>query len=252
MGTRGRTRSLLRWLSAGLGAAAGTYATYAALAYLRYGHPARPSPDAEDERLDRFMPVYDIAERHHIHVAAPAEVTFDAACHVDLQQSPIVRAIFRTREVILGSKADTEERPRGLLALTKALGWGELAELSGREVVMGAVTQPWQADVVFRPLPPAEFAEFSEPGYVKIAWTLCADPISDTESVFRTETRAIATDEMARSKFRRYWSLLSPGITVIRWMTLRPVKADAERRARLLPQSSVASRGEALVEATDL
>jgi hypothetical protein len=96
---------------------------------------------------------------------------------------------------------------------------------------MGAVTKPWEANVVFRSLPPNEFATFNEPGYVKIAWTLRADANSPTNSVFRTETRAVPTDAMARRKFRRYWSLLSPGIIAIRWMMLRPLKAEAERRA---------------------
>jgi hypothetical protein len=97
---------------------------------------------------------------------------------------------------------------------------------------MGAVTKPWEANVTFRALPPEEFAAFNEPGYVKIAWTLRADPVAPLSSVFRTETRAVATDRTARSKFRRYWALLSPGIIVIRWMMLGPVKAEAERRAR--------------------
>lgn len=97
---------------------------------------------------------------------------------------------------------------------------------------MGAVTQPWMADVVFRPLPPEEFTAFHEPGYVKIVWTLPADPVGPTESVFRTDTRALATDQMARAKFRRYWSFLSPGIILIRWASLGPLKAGAERRAR--------------------
>ena len=52
---------------------------------------------------------------------------------------------------------------------------------------MGAVTQPWQANVVFRPLPPEQFAAFNEPGYVKIAWTLRADSDGAAESIFRTE-----------------------------------------------------------------
>jgi hypothetical protein len=96
---------------------------------------------------------------------------------------------------------------------------------------MGAVTQPWKAKVVFRALPPDEFAAFNDPGYVKIVWTLRADPVDATRSIFRTETRAVATDAEARRKFRRYWSFLSPGIIVIRWISLRPLKADAERRA---------------------
>ena len=69
---------------------------------------------------------------------------------------------------------------------------------------MGAVTQPWRADVVFRPLPPEEFAAFHEPDYVKIVWTLRADSLGTTGSIFRTETRVLTTDPTARSKFRRY------------------------------------------------
>ena len=162
---------------------------------------------------------------------APADVTFAAACDMDLQQSLIVRTIFRAREVLLGSEPDTTPRPRGLLALTKSLGWDVLAEVPGREVVMGAVTQPWEANVVFRPLPPDAFAKFNESGYVKIAWTLRADATGPTDSVFRTETRAVATDRTARAKFRRYWSFLSPGIIIIRWMMLQPLKTEAETRA---------------------
>ena len=116
--------------------------------------------------------------------------------------------------------------------MTKSIGWGVLAEVPGREVVMGAVTQPWEANVTFRALPPDDFAAFNEPGYVKIVWTLRADPITAAESVFRTETRVIATDAWARRKFRRYWSLLSPGIIIIRAVMLQPVKREAERRAR--------------------
>lgn len=231
MTTISPARSAARWLSMGLGAAAGAYATYAGVTWLRYGHPSPPDAESEDLLLDRFMPLCDIAERHHIRIAAPAEVTFAAACDTDLQDSPIVRGIFRAREMILGSKPDAAERPRGLLAVTKSLGWGVLAEVPAREVVMGAVTKPWEPNVVFRGLPPDEFAAFVEPDYVKIAWTIRADPIGPSESVFRTETRALATDGEARRKFRRYWSLLSPGIIVIRWAMLQPVKAAAERRA---------------------
>jgi len=70
-----------------------------------------------------------------------------------------------------------------------------------------------------------------DPDQVKIVWTLRADPVDSAHSIFRTETRAVATDADARRKFRRYWSFLSPGIIVIRWMSLGPLKADAERRA---------------------
>jgi hypothetical protein len=226
-------RSALKWATGALGVAAGAYAGYVGVTWLRYGHPAPARADDADLLLDRFMPVYDVAERHHVNVAAPAEITLTAACEQDLMVLPVVRAIFEAREVLLGSDPDSAAHPRGLLALTKSIGWGVLAEVPGREVVMGAITQPWEANVVFHPLPPEDFIVFNEPEYVKIVWTLRADAIGANASIFRTETRAVATDAVARAKFRRYWSFLSPGIILIRWASLRPLKADAERRARL-------------------
>jgi hypothetical protein len=97
---------------------------------------------------------------------------------------------------------------------------------------MGAVTQPWKADVQFRGLPPEEFATFHEPGYAKIGWTLAVDPDGPTGSVFRTETRVTTTDLDSRRRFRRYWSLVSPGILLIRREMLRLVRQEAERRMR--------------------
>jgi hypothetical protein len=119
-----------------------------------------------------------------------------------------------------------------------SLGWGLLGEVPGREIVVGAVTKPWEPNVVFKALPPAAFAGFSEPGHVKIVWSLRADPDGAGRSIFRTETRAIATDPVARTRFRRYWSFASPGIGLIRRLLLPPLKAEAEGRARV-PRSEL-------------
>ena len=197
-----------KWLFAGAGALAAGYAGYVALTWFRYGHPNRSrTADESDPLLDRFMPVYDVVERHSVRVAAPADITFSSAADLDLQRSRPVRSIFKIRELCLGSKPDDRKLPRTLLGQTMALGWGMLAELPNREVVMGAVTQPWLAHVVFTALTPGEFLSFAEPNYVKIVWTLRADPTGDRQSIFHTETRAIGTDESARAKFRVYWSV---------------------------------------------
>ena len=222
---------LAKWSAAGVGVGVAAYATYAGVTWLRYGR-VPSSREESDHLLDGFMATYDVVDHHHTHVAAPADVTFETACEIELQDSPLVRAIFKGRELLLGSSPNGMTRPRGLVALTESLGWGVLAEIPGREIVMGAVTQPWEANVVFRGLPPAEFVEFQEPGYVKIAWTLKADPLDEQHSMFRTETRAIATDVSARVRFRRYWSFLSPGIILIRRAMMSSLRAEAERRMR--------------------
>jgi hypothetical protein len=223
-------RSAAQWSWVALGLAVATYGTYVGLTWSRYGTPARSRPDQRDELLDQFMPTFDVVERHHVTVNAPAAVTLAAARTMELWSLPIVHAIFKGRELILGASPDRRPRPKGLVDQVLALGWVVLVEIPDREIVFGSVTKPWEPDVTFRSVSPDAFAAFDEAGYVKIAWTLRADALDAHSSMFRTETRAVATDSSARAKFRWYWSFLSPGIILIRRMSLRPVKKEAERQ----------------------
>jgi hypothetical protein len=232
MSARGLVRSGLRLAGMTSAIAGAGYATYVAFTWARYGHVTPPTLSQRDDLLDRFMPAYEVAERHQIRVSAPAAITLAAAQDNDLARSPMIRAIFKARETILGAAADNRPQPRGLLRQVQALGWVVLVEAPGREIVVGAVTKPWEPNVTFRGIPPEDFTEFNEPDYVKIVWTLRADPISERHSLFRTETRATTTDAAARTKFRRYWACFSPGIVLIRWLSLGPLKREAERRAR--------------------
>ena len=220
-----------RWTAGGITLMAMGYAAVVGLTWLRYGHVTAARGDERDPLVDQFMPEYDVAERHHVRVMSPGAITLAAAADADLHQSRIIQAIFKIRELVLGAAPDGAMRPTGLLSLTTGLGWRVIAERPGREIVVGAVTQPWLANVVFRGLAPDQFRDFDEPGYVKIVWTLRADPVGDAESIFRTETRVTATDQASRAKFRWYWARFSPGIILIRRVMLGLLKREAERRA---------------------
>jgi hypothetical protein len=149
---------------------------------------------------------------------------------MNLDNSGVVRAIFRGRELLMRAKADERDKPQSLLSEVLSLGWGVLAEMPGREIVIGAVTRPWEANVRFRSIPPADFAAFEEPRYVKIVWNLSVESLGPSASVFRTETRVSTTDAYARKRFRQYWAAFSPGIRLIRRQSLGIVKAAAEQR----------------------
>jgi hypothetical protein len=94
---------------------------------------------------------------------------------------------------------------------------------------MGAVTKPWEANVVFVPLAPGEFAGFSEAGWVQIAWGI---EVVEREGgcEVATETRTWETDEETRKRFRRYWAWVWPGVKLIRWAMLWEVRRRAERQ----------------------
>lgn len=217
------------------------------LALLGFGYLARnwcnygkvSATGTPDPLLDRFMPTYEVREYHEIRVAAPVEIAYAAARAMDINRSPVVRGIFRARQLALGAD-DGATPPRPLLEETRALGWGILAEEHGREIVMGAVTQPWLANVRFESVPPEEFAAFDRSASVKIAFTFAADPIDSNTSLVRSETRVATTDAYARERFRRYWTLVAPGVRLIRLESMRLVRADAERRARAVRANNVA------------
>lgn len=215
-------------LALGAGLAALGYAGLIAYHRARYGKDVVKVND-DSLLLDRFIPSPEVVEHHRVRIAAPADVVMSTARSMELLNSWLVRAIFKAREFALGGHPDERRHPSALLPQMQSIGWVILAERAGREVVLGAVTRPWDAAPTFRSIPPGEFAAFREPGYVKIAWTLRADPISDTESLFHTETRVATTDPEARKRFRRYWSYVAPGVELIRLAMLAPLKKAAEK-----------------------
>ena len=116
-------RSTDQWLAAGLGLGVAAYLSYAGVRWIRYGHVRQPAADDGcDPLLDRFMPAYEVVERHDIRVDAPAAITFWAATELDLTQSAAIRTIFKARELVLCAQSEKAARPRALIAQMKALG----------------------------------------------------------------------------------------------------------------------------------
>lgn len=189
------------------------------------------SPDRERAGvLDRFVPRPDVGGRHEITIHAPAEVVLDAARNFDMQSIPMVRAIFCLRAKVLGARMPATRPATGLVSEMLALGRGCLAEEPGHFFVAGAACQPWQADVVFSPIAPAQIATYAEPDQVKIAWTLEVEALGPALTRFATETRVVATDDQARKKFRRYWRIFGIGIVMIRRLLLPALRRQGERQ----------------------
>ena len=192
--------------------------------------------------IERFLPRAPYAERHEILIEAPADVVFEAACNLDLQSLPLVRWIFRMRSWFMGGAEPPRDAfRRGLRAETAALGWETLALEPGRELVCGAVAQPWLGNVVFRGVPAERFAAFAEPDLVKIVWTLEAEPLGPSLTRFRTETRAAPTDAGAARKFQRYWRWAGFGIVLIRWLLLPALRRECQRGTRPASPGSTAA-----------
>jgi hypothetical protein len=83
------------------------------------------------------------------------------------------------------------------------------------------------------PTSPARFQPQSfrlsrgKPG--QIAWTIEVESLGPTSARLATETRAVATDEESRRRFRLYWRWARFGIVAIRWFMLPAIRRQAER-----------------------
>lgn len=231
-----RERTVIKSAMRGLGAAAilagAAYGGLVIYNRVKYGTAKGSTAMGKDSLLDRFIPDPEVIEHHQIAIDAPADLVMSTAKNMRVLDSPLIRAIFKMRELALGGEPDDREHPQALLAQMESIGWVVLSEKAGREIALGCVTQPWMANPVFRSIAPDDYLAFAEPGYVKIVWTLRADPIDDQRSMFHTETRVSTTDRVARERFRNYWSFVAPGVELIRMAMLRPLKRAAEARAR--------------------
>ena len=195
--------------------------------------PAAPHPDEADPLLDQFLPAPEVAERHSIHVVAPAATTFAITCDFNLFGMPIAgQALFkgRARGSLSGRRTNRSALPArvGQVGPGGRLGGPRRTSRPRDRARSGHATVGSERQIPCNGTR-KHFAAFDEPDYVKIAWTLRVDAVDEAHSIFRTETRVVATDASARRRFRRYWALLSPGIILIRWAALNPIRRDAER-----------------------
>jgi hypothetical protein len=191
---------------------------------------AAPTTAAVSERLiERFLPYPDHRLTLETLVHAPADRVFVLAWNVDVQSHWAVRGMFWLGEKLHLGTPHPPRRAQGLVAATTSRGWCILGYRPFRELVMGAVSQPWKADAGITGLPPEQFATYSGANRVKIAWTIEVEPVGPGLTRFRTETRLQATDEEARRRFGRCCRLFAIGLMVIRHSLLRRIRREAEQ-----------------------
>jgi hypothetical protein len=183
--------------------------------------------------IDAYLPAFDVRDYRATRVAAEPAAAYAAFRSLDLKRSRLVRLLFsiRTLPEWFRERRSVSNPPyASFLDEALAVGWTILEEAPGRELVVGAVTQPWAPVVRFHGLPAAEFVEFAQPGFTRIAWSIAARPAEPGMTELVTETRVAATDPVSRKRFRRYWFFVNPGIRLIRILSLRLIRRDLERR----------------------
>lgn len=187
--------------------------------------------------IDRYLPQCDVSLEFEMAVHAPADEVYRAVREADLRD-PIISALFALRELPqrLARRLHGQAPPPAPPKLTFGTmiqdgpGWTPLAEQPGRELVVGSVGRFWERDYGGRVVAAEDFADFNEPGYAKLAIGFSVRPGPMGETILRYEARTLTTDETARRRFRRYWRLIRPGVSLVMRAALHRIRLAAERQ----------------------
>jgi hypothetical protein len=171
--------------------------------------------------LDHVLPAPRLLELDGIDLAIPPEQAWELVRHGDLADSALVRALFALRTLpdrLLGrNQGPLSLRIDDLTSSPERPGFQILVDDAPREVVVGAIGKVWLPEIPFVHVPTAaDFAAFSEPGFVKVAWAIQLSPSGEHDTHLALEVRVDATDDESWQKFRAYFRFIGPGSHFIR------------------------------------
>lgn len=181
--------------------------------------------------LQRLIPAPHLLEVHRINVAAPAADVWDDVRLGELSEPVAIRALFKLRTLASRKGGRTPAGPFRLDSMRsspESPGFQILSEEPRQEVAVGAIGKVWQIDIPFVHVADEQaYAAFSEPGFVKVAWSIRVLPCGSEKSHVEIELRVSATDEQSWRRFRRYFRVIGPFSRFIRRSLLRSIARRA-------------------------
>jgi hypothetical protein len=187
--------------------------------------------------LDRLVPSFQVVERHSTTIAASPDQVWAALSQVTTGELRVFRVLMGVRVLpgrLVRSPRARFDADEPLLGWAVRFGFSILGEEVRRELVVGAIGQPWRL-AGGRSMAVAggqDFAAFDQPGYAKMAANFRLDPIASGRATrLSTETRVVCTDPSSARRFGRYWRLIRPASGATRRSWLTAIKRRAERAA---------------------
>lgn len=174
--------------------------------------------------LATALPDAEFVEHHDIIVAATPDRVWDALLATRWADLLIARPLIAVRS---GGRLDVGDD-----LLTDPRGPGRPTHLEPPSYYSsGMVGRPWEprADAQ-RPIESlAELREFTEPGWLRYGMDFRLTPLPGGRTHLETTTRSDATDDVARRRFRAYWTVIAPFSGLLRRDILGAVARRAER-----------------------
>jgi hypothetical protein len=180
--------------------------------------------------LDDVVPVADHVTHQARVIEAPRTAVWEELHRLKLRSLPVALVLSAIRAMpVLPTGRWRGGIDRAFLDLVPI---PMLASEPPAAVVFGGVLQPWRLRGGEQPpaLDADGVRQFAEPGWVRIGMEFrLRTAVGGTH--LSSETRVAATDSATRRRFNRYWFVVGPGSSAIRWEVLTAVAARAEARS---------------------
>jgi hypothetical protein len=181
--------------------------------------------------LDDVVPVADHVTSQSRVIDAPPSVVWAELHRLQLTSLPVslLLSAVRALPVLLSGRGRRGGRDRTFLDVVPI---PLLFSEPPSAVVFGGPLQAWRLFGGTRPpaLDAAALRDWSAPGWVKVGMEFRLTPALGGTRL-SCETRVVATDPGTRRRFARYWLVVQPGSSAIRWELLTAVAMRAEARA---------------------
>jgi len=187
--------------------------------------------------IDRYLPRYDVRERHRTVVSASLAATYAALRAADFGVNPLVRTLLALRALpgalargAAGLRALWARKPDAFTVATlEAHGFRLLADAPPTELVLGIEGKFWLS--VAQTLTPEASEFLTRPpaaGTARGVMNFWLQSLADGTTEVATETRVQCADDTARRRFLPYWYLIRPASGIIRHAMLREIRRTAE------------------------
>jgi hypothetical protein len=179
-------------------------------------------------RLDDVVPEPDHVTHQARVIDTPPTVVWDELHAIKLVQLPVTLVLggIRALPLLLSGRwrAGLHHTFLDVIPIP------ELSSEPPRALVYGGVLRPWRMTGGEQgpPLDADGVRDWSEPGWVRVGMEFRLTP-SLGGTRLSCETRIAATDPEARKRFDRYWFVVGPGSSAIRWELLAAIALRAER-----------------------
>ena len=170
---------------------------------------------------DIHLPDYQFSETHSLDIKAEPSSVMTRVLDYRPEDERLFRVAIALRELPMRLMRKADRPPPAAFGMDN---FTLLEQVADQGVAYGLAGKLWRADFGQSVIADARaFADFAEPGSVKLVVGFACEPLDSGLTRVTTQTRVHCLDATALRSFRPYWYLIRPVSGMIRRRMLRTI-----------------------------